>query len=158
MRLLWFICAILWLLLLGTHPAAADDLTTLEQEIWNQTNQIRLQAGHSALRWDPILAIAARGHSQDMARWDFFDHDSPVQGKRQVQDRVRQAGAPGRFFSENLYWCKGLALQVIPKNAMTEWMNSADHRDNILSASSLRVGVGVARKGREVYITQVFGE
>jgi uncharacterized protein YkwD len=93
-----------------------------------------------------------------MARWDFFDHDSPVEGRRQVEDRVRRAGGEGRFFSENLYWCKGLNARVISKSAMAEWMSSAEHRENILSTSVVRVGVGVARKGQEVYITQVFGE
>lgn len=46
------------------------------------------------LRRLPGLDEAAQGHANDMARWGFFSHTSPVRGKRKTRDRLELAGVP----------------------------------------------------------------
>ncbi len=48
--------------------------------------------------------------------------------------------------------------QKTPQEVMTAWMNSDDHRANILNASFKKLGAGAVRKstGNQVYWTQLF--
>ena len=41
--------------------------------------------------------------------------------------------------------------------AVSKWMNSSSHRDNILDSSFRTLGVGYCSSGREVYWVQLFG-
>jgi len=41
--------------------------------------------------------------------------------------------------------------------AMTDWMNSQGHRNNILDGSYGSLGVGCCQSGREIYWVQLFG-
>jgi uncharacterized protein YkwD len=96
----------------------------------------------------------ARQHSENMARRNFFNHTGPDgQGLR---ERSRANGIVGfRALAENLAYNKGFSDAA--SCAVTGWMRSQGHRDNILNGEFTRSGIGIARSadGR-VYITQVF--
>lgn len=130
----------------------------IERTIVGLCNQQRRQIGLPELEWDGQLAQAARGHSQDMAERNFFDHTSPVRGKRDSQARVALAGSKFTLIGENLYWASGHPPDRVPTLAMNNWMKSAGHRENILGGEYHHVGVGVFRRQEIFWITQVFSE
>ena len=55
-------------------------------------NVMRSLLGLRGLDLDVKLCRASRGHSKDMIERKFFDHTSPVPGKKTPWDRARQAG------------------------------------------------------------------
>lgn len=133
---------------------AAVSATSEERRVFDLVNAERRARGESALVWDAELTRMARVHSENMARQSFFNHKGPDgQGLR---ERSRASGISGfKALAENLAYNKGFADAA--SSAVTGWMHSEGHRDNILNAEFTRSGIGVARAtdGR-VYITQVF--
>ena len=118
------------------------------------------RARHSLrpLRFNRRLSRAARRHSRAMARKRFFSHTSP-NGATFV-DRIRRTGylhgARRWHIGENIAW--GSGQLSAPRAIATAWMNSASHRDNILSRSFGSIGIGVARgtpsgRGGAIYTT-----
>jgi uncharacterized protein YkwD len=131
---------------------AAVDQAAYETEVVKLTNAERTARGCKALRIDDRLVKAARAHSQDMVKNDFFEHTGS-DGSNFVTREVR-AGYPRNGASaENIAW--GYRT---PKQVVTGWMNSPGHRKNILNCASIAVGVGVAyTSGGAPYWTQDFG-
>src|SRR4051794_29438360 len=66
------LAALLSLALAAPSDPAADTLALV--------NQARAARGVPALRADPRLARAARGHSRDMVAHAYFEHTSPTRG------------------------------------------------------------------------------
>ena len=98
-------------------------------------NLMRLLVGLTALEIDPKLCNASRGHSEDMSKLGFFDHSSPVPGKRSPSDRARLAGTSGG--AENIYVGSNK-----PKSANQGWFYSPGHHKNMFSPGPRRVGLG----------------
>lgn len=133
-------------------PAEAGVRSTgsLEVEAVTVTNQQRHAHGCAALRTDARLTRAARVHSADMVRRNFFSHTGS-DGSSFVT-RVKRQGYTSPA-SENIAWG-----QETGKAVVTAWMNSAGHRKNLLDCKVKAIGIGVVRRsdGR-VYWTQEFG-
>ncbi len=119
-------------------------------EVVRLVNVARAKAGCAAVHVDARLTTAARLHSEDMARRNYFSHTS-LDG-RTPWDRIRAQGyAYGS--AENI-----AAGQRTPAAVMTAWMNSAGHRANILNCANKALGVGVGKGGSYgIYWTQDFG-
>jgi uncharacterized protein YkwD len=131
------------------HAATATP-TTLESQIISLTNKHRVAAGCPALGTNKTLVYAARLHSKDMATYNYFSHTGR-DGSTFVQ-RAARAGYSGAS-AENIAWGYRGAEAVV-----SGWMNSAGHRQNILTCSHKVVGVGVAKKADGTpYYTQMFG-
>ena len=119
-------------------------------EVTRLVNVARAAAGCAAVRPDARLATAARLHSEDMARQGYFSHTS-LDG-RTPWDRMRAQGYPSGS-GENI-----AAGYGTPAAVMRAWMDSPGHRANILSCSSVALGVGIGRGGSYgTYWTQDFG-
>lgn len=52
-------------------------VSELERKVHNLINEQRIQRNLAPLVWDDNISNIARGHSQDMAARNYFDHDSP---------------------------------------------------------------------------------
>jgi uncharacterized protein YkwD len=106
-------------------------------------NVERARHGLLTLRLDKRLSRAAGEHARDMARRNYFSHDSL--GGRSFLDRIRRTGylrgARRWSVGENLGW--GSGGSSAPGAIARMWMNSPGHRANILSASFREVGIGV---------------
>jgi len=82
------------------NPASVDqslnprrlDRKLLEKALVDVTNRVRERYRLDACRYYVKLKNAARGHSEDMVRHDFFSHVSPVPARRQLVDRIQLAG------------------------------------------------------------------
>jgi uncharacterized protein YkwD len=80
-------------------------------------NSVRKSHGLPALRIDFHLVRAARGHSADMMRRQYFAHGSVV-------GRVGAAGARGPIFGEDLAWSQGITATWV----VNAWLASPGHR------------------------------
>ncbi len=128
----------------------------LEQEVVRLTNLERKKLRLVPCRTVKQLTVAARGHSTDMLRLNFFDHVSPIAERESVNLRASQAGWTGERLSENIFEADGLSIDKLPAAVMSGWMNSPSHRDNLLDPDSDLIGVGVASKGKRFLVTQMF--
>lgn len=137
----------------GTLPGLSD-ATSIERQAFEATNAIRAKSGLAPLVWEPELCLLARNHSENMARMNFFGHETPA-GMR-LRDRARAAGIRGwRILAENIAYNQG--YNEPGTFAVERWMVSPGHRANILDRTFQGVALGsfIAADGR-VYITQVF--
>ena len=83
----------------------------------------------------PQLRAAARGHADDMARRDYFDHHSP-EGTGPMQ-RAIAAGYQGGFVGENI-----AAGQRSPAEVVQAWIDSPGHCVNLMDPRFRFLGVG----------------
>jgi uncharacterized protein YkwD len=85
---------------------------------------------------DATLTRAARSHSSEMLRGNYFAHGAFR--NRMLSFRVR-----GPFVGENLAW--GSGSYASPQTVVQEWLNSPAHRANLLRPSFTRIGIGAVR-------------
>ncbi|WP_261554569.1 CAP domain-containing protein [Frankia tisae] len=133
----------------GMAPAGAAGLAALGQpaararlvaDAITATNRERRAAGCPNLVADPVLTAVAWAHSVDMAASGYFRHDSP--DGRSPFDRMTAAGFDFSVAAENIAAGQRSAAEVV-----RDWMDSPEHRANILTCSLTRVGVGLATGG-----------
>ena len=117
-----------------------------EREGIREVNEWRLLLGLNALIIDPKLCDASRGHSEDMAKNNFFAHESPIAGKKTPWDRAANEGT--KASGENIYMGS-----TAPSSANKGWFYSPGHHKNMFKASHKRIGLG--RYGS--HWTQMFG-
>lgn len=133
-------------LLLGL-PLSARDRRTLQENALlrgkidreeyagtRALNMLRYVLGLPMLRIDLKLGDAARDHSRDMVALGFFDHTSPVPGKRTFGERASKFGTSAS--SENI-----AAGQATGPGAITAWWHSPGHHRNMLGNHG-RTGLG----------------
>ena len=82
----------------------------------------------------PALQRAARDHSQDMIRRDYFGHGN-------VGKRLKRHGYNWSTCGENILADPG---SPSPGPSFGGWMDSESHRGNILSRRFKEVGIGLA--------------
>ena len=119
-------------MLAGATAARARGLSSSESSLLSQMNAVRASRGLPGLRLDYRLVRAARGHSADMMRRQYFAHGA-------VLGRAVAAGARGPVFGENLAWANGLTAQWV----VNAWLASPGHRAVLLRRGFRRVGIGI---------------
>ncbi len=132
----------LLLLLTGVlaTPAAearSRSITTVERQVVQQLNEIRVAKGLPRLQVASTLVEAARSHSRDMLVRDYFSH--PSLGGADFGDRVRRFHA-APIVGENLAWGTGRLRE--PAAVVRQWMASPLHRAIVLDRDFRVVGVG----------------
>jgi uncharacterized protein YkwD len=126
---------------LPAHARATTvELTTLDTGVLQQLNAIRTLHGLVPLKLDSSLNQSAAQHSVEMGIKGYFEHNSAngtVFWKR-IQ-RFYPASTYGYWsVGENLLWS---SPDVDPVQAMRMWMNSPEHRANILNPRWRQIGV-----------------
>ncbi len=131
-------------------PAKNGDYSAFQKKVVELVNKERAKAGLKALKMNTQLSKVATLKSQDMAKNNYFDHNSPTYGS--PFDMMKRFGITYRTAGENI-----AMGQTSPEQVMKGWMNSPGHRANILKASFTEIGVGVAKNsGGRLYWTQQF--
>jgi uncharacterized protein YkwD len=149
----------------ATSEGPATATRALEQDVLYSMNALRREHGLSPLRVSTGLVTAARKHSSDMAMRGYFSHTS-ANGSR-FDRRIARFYPMGqkRYWSvgENLLWS---SPDVDAARALDMWLNSPEHRKNMLTARWREVGLAAVHVpaapgtfgGREVTIvTADFG-
>ena len=114
-------------------------LSTLELDIVARINAQRTTRGLRPLRVSRGLTAAATYHTRQMGRLGFFEHES-INGApfwRRIE-RFYPAGRGYWSVGENLFWESPDTSAV---SAVREWMQSAPHRQNLLSREWRDVGI-----------------
>lgn len=126
----------------------------LERQVFDLINQLRTSNGLSALAWSDDAAKIARSHSENMANFKFFSHES-VDGLT-VNERAYDFGISNwRAIGENIALNQGYDNPA--DFAVERWMKSPGHRGNILNTRWNESAVGVAvSPDKKYYFTEVF--
>lgn len=107
------------------------------RRLLTDTNSERAKGGEPALTLNVRLEQAAQAKADDMVSSDYWAHDSP--SGRTPWSFITASGYQYRSAGENLaYGFDGADSSV------AGWMNSSEHRANILNAGFTEVGFGVA--------------
>jgi uncharacterized protein YkwD len=132
----------------GSPPGPADPA---ERRLLELLNAERRERDLPEVRWNPSLAVLARGHAGDLLRSGELSHLSTVNGDSYAD---RLAGADLRVLAaaENLARGRGA------DHAHAGLMDSPGHRAAILNPDLAEVGIGVARPagGGALYVVQDF--
>src|SRR3954447_14072761 len=121
----------------------ASNLAHVSDVVFCLMNAMRANAGVPALRQQDELAKASVDHSQDMVVNKHFAHDS-LDG-RDVVARLKQVACIPKtgewVIRENPVLGSGTLTAAMP--LVKAWMNSPPHRENLLSADFVEVGMGL---------------
>jgi uncharacterized protein YkwD len=149
------------------------DLPRLQAVLFFLTNEIRVKYKLAPLDYSKKLAETAQMHAEDMIKGNFFSHMNPKSGnKRTPNDRATLNQISNPFLAENII--EGYGLQYKSKKTVylrgkgnfsytpdgemlkphtylslgesliTGWMNSKEHRKNILAHEALQLGCGIS--------------
>lgn len=102
-----------------------------------ETNQDRNAEHQSPLSLSPQLTAAAQAKANDMAKRNYWSHNSP--DGQTPWSFITTSGYQYQTAGENLAYGFSDASSVI-----AGWMNSPEHRSNILNPSYKHVGFGIA--------------
>src|SRR5215208_3108494 len=115
-------------------------LTALESGVLQELNAIRRQHGLVPVKLNVRLTAASVQHSRDMVAKGYFKHESSDGSS--FWKRVQAFYAQGRYgywsVGENLLWS---SPDVDPKRALELWMQSPEHKANILTPKWREIGI-----------------
>ncbi len=128
-------------------------MTALEQAVVDLTNQAREQNGLPPLEVNSALVTASQIQSSNMAQLNEFEHDLPGVALPTLQSRAAAVGYNYAWLGENIAFNYPDAPSVV-----AAWMNSPEHRANILDPNYTDIGVSIAWNSLgEAYDTEDFG-
>lgn len=146
--------------LLRSLPKDARVRPDLEAYLNQLATQFRRKAGRTALKPSNRLTGAARGQAAEMVLGNFVGHQSRggyrfaarfaafaeknyrgLRGENAARDR--QSGPADRRKARRLF---------------QQWLDSAGHRKNLMTADYRYVSTGVIQKGNHLYAIQIFWE
>jgi uncharacterized protein YkwD len=129
-----------------TQPRAE----TAEQQLFQAINRERAANGLPPLKWDDSLASAARQHAEAMAAQRSISHG--FAGEPSLPSRATRAGARFSWLSENV------AAGPNAENISEQWMESPNHRANLLDADMDTIGAGAAERNGVVFAVADFSK
>ena len=106
-------------------------------------NKIRRNHNLRAFCVNPALQKAARSHSKDMIRRDYFSHNT--KGRYSFDRRLRRFGYTPkgyRYYTTGENIAYGSGSKGTPNSMIRAWMKSPGHRHNILNGKFRAIGVG----------------
>lgn len=109
-------------------------LSAAEHRSLQLHNRVRADRGLRRLCVHPALQRAARAHSAQMLKRDYFSHGN-------VGARLRNYGYRWSACGENIA-LNSMAGVASADMAHRQWMNSSGHRANILKRGFREVGIG----------------
>ena len=121
--------------------AAGEDLRAATLCLMNAERTAR---GLGRLQSEPLLGRVAAGYARQMVRGQFFDHTSPAGSTMLARIKATSYLRDVTSWSvgENLAW--GTGTLATPRAMVRAWMQSAEHRANLLDRHFADVGIGVA--------------
>jgi uncharacterized protein YkwD len=146
-------------LLTVSGSAWALDVSQSAKEVVQRTNAIRMKEGLQSLHESAALQNAARDFARYMADTGNYGHHADG---RTPEERASAQGYESCILSENIayqYRSNGYPSAGALAEAFTRgWMNSPEHRKNMLDPDVTQIGLGIARdKGGRYFAVQIFG-
>jgi uncharacterized protein YkwD len=131
-----------------TYAGAQPPASIEEQRLFQAINRERAANGLPPLKWDEALANAARQHAEAMAVQRSISHG--FAGEPSLPSRATRAGARFSWLSENV------AAGPSAENISEQWMESPNHRANLLDADMDTIGAGAAERNGVVFAVADF--
>jgi hypothetical protein len=125
-------------------------LEQLENKLFRLVNEERSGRGLAQLEPDPRLRAMARAHSQKMLREKTLAHD--FAGYENLAQRAVGAGLYFSALGENVASSDTFVMRFYHKQLMA----SPSHRENLLDGRFRQLGIGIALRGGQYYVTQEF--
>lgn len=116
--------------------AGAGVRTSTATGLLQAVNHTRIAHGLRPLQIDTRLVRAARAHSVEMIRGNYFSHGD-------FHHRMVVFHVQGPTAGENLAWGNGVYAEA--PTIIREWLASPEHRANLLRPGWSRIGIGLAR-------------
>lgn len=111
---------------------------SLAAQVLVLVNQERATAGLPPLTQDAQAEQAAKAHAADMQARNYLGHGTLGQSWGPSTRMTLTGGSGFSEVGENV-----AVFQQTAQAVMTDWMNSAGHRANILNPSYTHIGIGV---------------
>lgn len=126
-----------------------SQLTQDEQEVFELINQKRIAEGLDTLKIDDDLQNVCRLKAQEMVEKNYFSHTSPTYGS--TFEMIKNNQITYKVAGENI------AGNSENARAVDAWMNSENHKANIINRSYNYTGVAVvdSPKYGKIYV-QIF--
>lgn len=128
----------------NTSTNISFSMSENEKIIFDLLNKARTDAGLPKLSKDSSLFKVARLKAQDMVKKSYFSHTSPTYGS--PFNMMKTYGISYKVAGENIAGNPSL------QDAVTAWLNSPTHKQNILSNSYNYIGIGVEKSDTYGYI------
>ncbi len=139
-------------------PPGVIYLQKVEDLLFEMTNQARVEKGLASLIKDEELRQVARAYSNDMLVRGFFDHVTP--DGVAFHKRIGKAYHHWVFdIGENIWHDDSYdpdKTRQLAKEIFADWMESKDHRENLLDPDYTHLGIGVSAQHRRIRATQEF--
>jgi uncharacterized protein YkwD len=121
--------------------SARVHLSALESQLLAQINLTRGRHGLRPVRLSVPLTAAADQHSQSMAQKGYFSHDSANGGSffKRIASFYTYRGYSNWSAGENILYS---TPDIDSSGALRLWMNSPEHRANLLNRSWREIGIG----------------
>jgi uncharacterized protein YkwD len=124
-------------------------LNAEEMLLLRKVNEERVKLGLPLLAINQKLVELARLKSNEMYKENYFGHISPTYGT--ALDMIKKSGIKARVMgAENI----AKAKSVLRVHYL--FMNSREHRENILNPLHDTIGIGVLKNNYGVFATQLF--
>jgi len=140
-------------------------------------NEERRAEDLNALEYDPRLVSIAKGHSEDMAERGYYNHTGP--NGSTLENRYKDSGyvcripVPGgvidsggeniakTYYSIEVEMPNGETKEYeneseLARGIVNIWLNSSEHRENIMQPYWNHEGIGIAKANQTIYATQNF--
>ena len=169
---------------LEVQSAPVLSVKAIEKAVFRLTNEFRKQQGINVLEYMDEISVIAGTHSRDMSDRGFFSHENPdgedptarakiaaFSGLKKSPDGVprlgfsENIGRVGRYLSIKEIKRNGEIVRrefkwqseaMIAKQIIKGFIDSEEHRKNLLDASKAYLGVGIYIHREHVFITQNF--
>ncbi len=130
---------------------ATSEIDQPVQDAFEASNAYRKSKGRDTLTLDTLLCQMAMEHSQNMAnRKVGFGHSGFNKRSKAIN---KELGA--LKVAENVHWSNH-SEEPDGKEAVEGWINSKEHRKNLLGKEFTKVGIGYAQDKRgRTYFTQI---
>ncbi len=123
---------------------AFANLGRLENDIVKATNDARVRNGLNPLVNDDRLTANAERYAIINAEHGKISHE--------YEPLITRIPEGCRSIGENLYQGRDSTGDAI----VGAWLNSPNHRENILDKEWDRIGIGIARAGNQIVVVQLF--
>ena len=155
----------------NTLQLLSDNITKeklAEMEVHRLINLEREKYGLNILEYDENLSLVAKLHSIDMADDEYFAHETPEglspTDRASRSDYVCEYRIGNLIYSgigENIHMVKGSSVSFMSPESIAElavsgWMDSPGHKENILTSNFSKEGIGVSISAFTIHVTQDF--
>jgi uncharacterized protein YkwD len=121
-------------------PPTADTFAPAAVTTVCLVNEERAALGRPPVELDMGLTAVAFDYARKHVAEQYVAHVDPAGGE--LTDRLARIGYRAEGAGENLYW--GSGVLNTPAGAVKGWMESPEHRINMLDPDFRRIGIGIA--------------